>query len=58
MISLFISIVAMIILIVGAISMLTPIPGGTLLIALGFSMLICSSPKAQACVMDAAKTTL
>lgn len=30
--------------------MVTPIPGGTLFIAVGISMLICSSPMAQAYV--------
>ena len=31
--------------------MATPIPGGTLFIALGLTALICSSPTAQYCIM-------
>ena len=50
MLSLLTSVVAVFILLLGAVSMVSPIPGGTLFIAVGFSMLICSSPKAQACV--------
>jgi len=35
-------------LILGLISMVTPIPGGTLFIAVGAAMLVCTSPRAQA----------
>ncbi len=38
-------IVGSLILLIGTLSMLTPFPGGTLLIALGSSMLLCSSQK-------------
>lgn len=44
------SIAAIILLIIGLISMISPIPGGVILIAIGMSMLICSNAKAQACV--------
>jgi uncharacterized protein YqgC (DUF456 family) len=50
MMNILMSILAVIILLAGIVSMITPIPGGTLLIAGGFSLLICSSSKAQACV--------
>ena len=50
MINLLISIAAVFIVLLGAVSMVTPIPGGTLFIAVGISMLICSSPMAQAYV--------
>jgi len=36
-----------ILLLVGVISMVTPIPGGTLLIAAGGAMVICSSKRAE-----------
>ena len=50
MINVFISILAVIILLAGIVSMVTPIPGGILLIASGVSMLICSNSKAQECM--------
>ena len=50
MINLLISIAAVFIVLLGAVSMVTPIPGGPLFIAVGISMLICSSPMAQAYV--------
>jgi len=46
-----ISIFAVIIILFGLVSMLTPIPGGAILIAGGLTMLICSSPTAQFCIM-------
>lgn len=50
MLNILISIAAIILFIIGLISMVTPIPGGTLMIAASMAMLICSSSKAQACV--------
>lgn len=47
MINLLLSFFASITLIIGIISMLTPIPGGTLMIAGSLTVLICSSPRAQ-----------
>ncbi len=35
----------------GLVSMVTPIPGGAILISGGLTMLICASPTAQYCVM-------
>lgn len=46
----FILIVGSATVILGAVSMVTPIPGGTLLIAIGAGMVICSSHKAAAFV--------
>lgn len=37
-------------LLLGLISMVTPVPGGTLLIALGLTTLIYASPKARLCI--------
>ena len=45
-----ISIVSMFFLVLGTISMVTPIPGGTLFIAGGLTGLICSSARARWCV--------
>ena len=45
-----ISIVSMLVLIIGVISMVTPIPGGTIFIAGGLTGLICSSARARFCV--------
>ena len=42
------SIAAIILLIIGLISMINPVPGGVILIAIGMSMLICSNAKVQA----------
>lgn len=47
MINILISVVAFIALLIGIISMVTPIPGGTLLIAGSVSVLICSNSKVQ-----------
>ena len=46
-----ISIFAVILILFGLVSMVTPIPGGTILMAGGLTMLICSSPTAQFCIM-------
>lgn len=48
---LIISFLAMVSILLGLISMVTPIPGGTLLIAGGLTALICSSPSARFCIM-------
>ena len=45
------SVLAMFSILLGMVSMVTPIPGGTLLIAGGLTMLICSNPTAQYCLM-------
>lgn len=50
MIDLILSIVSFILLLAGLISMVTPIPGGTLLIAFSLATLICTSPLAQRCL--------
>ena len=47
MINLIISFVSVIVIFFGLISMVTPIPGGTILIASGLTALICSSPTAR-----------
>lgn len=41
------SFIATLLLLVGLVSMVTPIPGGTFLIATSISLLICSSSKVQ-----------
>lgn len=46
-----ISAIALVCILIGLISMVTPIPGGTALIAGGLTMLICSNPSAQYCLM-------
>ena len=46
-----ISVLAVILILVGLISMVTPIPGGAILISGGLTMLICASPSAQYCIM-------
>ena len=50
MINALVSILAIFLLIIALISMVTPIPGGTFMIAISMSMLVCSNAKAQACV--------
>ncbi len=47
MINILVTFVALLLLIIGVISMATPIPGGTFLIAISISVLICSNAKAQ-----------
>lgn len=49
--NLVISFLAAISIILGLVSMVTPIPGGTIMIAGGLTALICSSPSARYCVM-------
>jgi len=49
--NLIISFLAMLSILFGMVSMVTPIPGGTILIAGGLTALICSSPSARYCLM-------
>ena len=51
MMNLIISFFAMLSIFLGIVSMVTPIPGGTVLIAGGLTALICSSPSARYCLM-------
>ena len=46
-----ISLLALISIVIGMMSMVTPIPGGTILIAGGLTALICSSAAARYCLM-------
>ena len=41
---------AILLLILGVVSMLTPIPGGVLFIAGGLTALICTSPRLRLCI--------
>jgi len=50
MINVIISIFASLVLLIGLVSMVTPIPGGTVLIAGSLTALICSSPLARRCL--------
>jgi hypothetical protein len=50
MINVIISIFASLVLLIGLVSMVTPIPGGTVLIAGSLTALICSSPFARRCL--------
>lgn len=50
MINFIISIVASLVFLFGLVSMVTPIPGGTFLIAGSLTALICSSPLARRCL--------
>ena len=45
------SVVAGLLLLVGLVSMVTPIPGGTVIVALALTMLICVNAKVQACLL-------
>lgn len=47
MINLLVTLISLFILIIGVISMVTPIPGGTFMIAISISTLICSNARAQ-----------
>ena len=47
MINILVTLFALLLLIIGVISMATPIPGGTFMIAISISLLICSNAKAQ-----------
>lgn len=46
-----ISLLSIVSITLGFVSMVTPIPGGTILIAGGLTALICSSPSARYCLM-------
>lgn len=46
-----ISVLALVCILVGLVSMITPIPGGIVLVAVGLTMLICINPSAQYCLM-------
>jgi hypothetical protein len=48
--NLVLTIIASFVLIVALISMLTPIPGGTLMIALSITSLTCTSPRARSII--------
>ena len=50
MINIIISVFASVILLIGIVSMVTPIPGGTVMIAGSLTALICSSPRARRCL--------
>lgn len=50
MINALLSALAFLLLIIGLMSMVTPIPGGTFLIAISISLLICSNAKVQTCM--------
>lgn len=50
MINFIISIIASLVLLFGLVSIVTPIPGGTFLIAGSLTALICSSPLARRCI--------
>ena len=51
MLNAILSVVALIVLILGVISLVSPIPGGLLVIAFSVTTLICVNAKAQACVL-------
>lgn len=48
MLKIILSLLASVLLLLGLISMVTPIPGGTIMIAVSLTTLICTSPRAQA----------
>ncbi len=50
MLNLVLTILASLLLLLGFVSILTPIPGGTFMIAGGLTTLICSSPRARFCI--------
>ncbi|NWF39191.1 hypothetical protein F3F96_08590 [Mariprofundus sp. NF] len=47
MVKTIIAVIATVTLLLGLVSMLTPIPGGTLIIAASLTALICTSPRAR-----------
>lgn len=51
----FLVVIGGMLLLMGAVSMLTPIPGGTFMLAGGMAILICTSPLFQLC-MQALRT--
>ena len=50
MVNLLVTVFASVILVIGLISMVTPVPVGTFMISVSLTMLICSSPRAQRCI--------
>ena len=48
--NLLLAVVSSIVVLIGIVSMLTPLPGGTFLIAGGMTTLICTSPRARNCL--------
>ena len=48
--SIIVSIFASVVLLIGIVSMVTPIPGGTVMIAASLTALICTSPRARRCL--------
>ena len=51
MLNAILSVVALILLILGILSLVSPIPGGLLVISFSVTTLICVNAKAQACVL-------
>ena len=47
MLNLLVSFISLVVLVIGIISMVTPIPGGVFMIAMSVSTLICSSARAR-----------
>ncbi len=52
MINLLITVIASVFLVVGVISMMTPIPGGVIMIAASLTTLTCTSPRARSIIKD------
>jgi len=50
MLNLLVTVIASLLLLLGIVSMVTPIPGGTVIIAGSLTALICSSPTARSCL--------
>jgi hypothetical protein len=50
MLNIIISAIASALLLLGLVSMVTPIPGGTIMIATSLTALICTSPRARSCL--------
>ena len=50
MTNLIVTVFASVILLIGIVSMVTPIPGGVVVIAGSLTALICTSPRAQRCL--------
>lgn len=50
MFNIIITFIGSILLLFGIVSMVTPIPGGTIMIATSLTMLICSSPTVRKCI--------
>jgi hypothetical protein len=50
LLNIIISAIASALLLLGLVSMVTPIPGGTIMIATSLTALICTSPRARSCL--------